>query len=80
MNYKLRKMQDKRNHLSSLKLEGETIWRAGEKVDGIFPINLSACWARPFLGPEISASLDPGAGEEPDEVLTAVKRLKTGGN
>lgn len=57
MNYKLRKMQkDKWNHLSSLELGGETIRRAGEKVDGVFPIisvpaGQGHSWVPKFLFP-----------------------------
>lgn len=66
----------KLNPLSSLEHEGETKCRAGEKMDNTFPINLRACWEGPFLGPEVSSSLDPGAGEEPGQVLNADKQLK----
>lgn len=38
-------------------------------MDGKFPMNLSVCRAGPLLGPEVSASLDPRAGEEQDQVL-----------
>lgn len=40
-------------------------WR---EMDSTVPINLSVCQAGPSLGPEVSASLNPGAGEQPDQV------------
>lgn len=56
--------------------EGETIYRSGQKMDSMFPVSLRVCRAGPLLGPEVSATLDPRADEEPDQVLKATHRFK----
>lgn len=48
-------------------------------MDSTFPITLSVCRAGPFLGPRVSSSPDPRAGEEPDQVFKATLRLKEQG-
>lgn len=40
---------------------------------------LISVMAGPLLGPEVSACLDPGPGEEPGQVLNAIQRLNEQG-
>lgn len=69
MESKLRKTEEGERNISvALNFSGK-ICRAGEKMDGKFPINFSVCRAGPLLGPEVSASLDPREGEEQDQIL-----------
>lgn len=73
---KLRKTEEgPLDRLGSLELQGKTILRAGEKMDPhvllIFVLD-----RQDSSGPEVSAFLNPRAGEATDQGLNVVKRFK----